>query len=149
MDRLNISKNNDWIGISSLAFNVWMILLEADSQFEKVILKQDNCQVEIIKLLNNSLLTLRNKSFSTSLAVTEKEYEKIKANLDVIHNKIRKKRPSKIEENELKRSKPAINRKRRIIPQSNIDLSSATDESTTMCDLSFLDIPPPPYSLQG
>ena len=125
-------------------------MLEADSQFEKVILKQDNWQVEIIKLLNNSLLTLRNKSFSTSLAVTEKEYEKIKANLDVIHNKIRKKRPSKIEENELKRSKPAINRKRRIIPQTNIDLSSATDESTTsMCDLSFLDIPPPPYSLQG
>ena len=96
IDRLNILKNKDWIGISPLVFNVWMTMLEADSQFEKVIIKQDNCQVEIIKLLNNSLLTLSNKSFSTSLAVTDKEYEKIKANLDVIREKIKKNDQTKL-----------------------------------------------------
>ena len=126
-----------------------MALLEAESQFEKVILKQDGCQIEIIKLLNNSLLTLSNKSFSSSVAVTEKEYEKIKANLDIIREKISRKKTGKIEENGMKRPKtvnikPTMSRKRRNIPQNNNEQSQTP---LPMCDLSFLEIPPPPYNI--
>lgn len=145
IDRINVSKDNDWIGISPLVFSVWMTMLEVNSQFEKIIIKQDGSQIEIIKLLNNSLLTLTSKAFVTSVAVTDKEYEKIRSNIDIIKEKISKKTSKKVDENDLKRVKATTSKKRKSV-QTIIERPSAP-----AFDLSFFEMgtPPPPYGIEG
>ena len=99
-----------------------MMVFDYDTKFEKVVLKQDGNQIEILKLCNNTLLTLTCKSFTTSVAVTEEEFEKIKANLVTIKEKMIPKQHNK-PECIRKRSK-SENDKKRKTTESIIEIPS-------------------------
>ena len=90
LNRITLTKGDDWIGISPVAFNVWIALYDFDTKYEKVSMKQNGCPLDIIKLANFTLLSMSNRSFSSSIVVTEREFEKIKLNLHESVEKISK-----------------------------------------------------------
>ena len=154
INRLSISKGNDWVSISPLAFKIWISLFDFDSKYEKVNLKQDGCSIEIIKLAKNSLLSISNKSFISSVAVTETEFEKIQANIETINDKIYKKttKNQEIVGKRVKSTKFDNSRKRKDAnlianapPLKRTDYISTND--LPPIDMSFMDFSaPPPYS---
>ena len=84
-------------------------------------MKQDDSCIEIIKLTNNSLLTLTNKNFSSSVVVTEREFSKIKSNIDIIREKISKKTQN---------SQENVPKKPRIL---NVRRKKEKNESESIC----------------
>ena len=139
LDRINITKNRDWIGISQLTLNIWLTLFDVESDFEKVTLKQDDCIIEIIKLSKISLLSLTNRNFSTSIVVTEKEIDKVRSNIDLIREKIKTmtKNPTK---------KPKIlNMKRKLVKNEVIlpPTNQIEETLTSPYELDFSSLPLP------
>ena len=140
LDRINITKNREWIGISHLTLNIWLSLFDVGSDFEKVSLKQDDCNIEILKLSKTTLLSLTGRNFSTFIVVTEKEIDKILKNIDLIREKIKTmvKNPNK---------KPRILSVKRK-NEKNVDNPSCTNPMETGNDSHFdfsqFTIPQPP-----
>ena len=145
LDRLNITKNRDWVGISPLALNIWISLFEVETDFEKISLKQDDSSIEIIKLTKTSLLSLTSRNFSTSIVVTEKEFDKIVKNIDFIREKIKT-----VAKNPVKKPK-ILNMKRKLAKNEEIPSppKQIDDPITSPYDFDSSNLPLPNAYVNG
>ena len=142
LNRITLTKGDDWIGISPVAFNVWIALYDFDTKYEKITMKQNGCPLEIIKLANISLLSMSNRSFSSSIVVTEREIEKIKLNLSEIREKISK--PQKLPKKIVTQPKRTTSKKRTNV-KSQVSPESMQPIQIPPFDISFMDTASPPY----
>ena len=67
MNRFSITKDKEFLSISPTVFMLLVTLADSESDYERISIQQNGSLVEIIKLVNNYLLTFTCKSLSSSL----------------------------------------------------------------------------------
>ena len=87
LDRLCVVKNDqNWISISQVVFEIWISLFKAESIYERVIVRQNAADVEIIKLETACQLTYISKHFQSGVTFSTEELKSIHENLDMIRS---------------------------------------------------------------
>ena len=89
LDRFSIIVNNEWISISKTAFELLNAISFSKNEFERVVIQQSGSEIEIIKLLENYLLTFRSKTLTTNQVLTKTVMEILNENHDRIINAVR------------------------------------------------------------
>ena len=57
MKRLSICKTDEWVSISVSAFNLWMVLIEGDDDYNEISIKQNNSYIEIKNFMHNFVIS--------------------------------------------------------------------------------------------
>ena len=70
LDRFSISANNEWISVSTTGFELLNAVSFSKNEFERFVIQQSGSEIEIIKLLENYLLTFRSKTLTTTQVLT-------------------------------------------------------------------------------
>ena len=87
LDRLCIVKDDQsWISISQVVFEIWISLFKAESIYERIIVRQNAADVEIIKIESACQLTYISKHFQSGVTFSTDELKSIHENLDVIRS---------------------------------------------------------------
>ena len=90
MNRLTITKGNEWISLSITSFNIFLNIVENSSSYERVIIRQNGSDVEVTCLMKNYNLTLTCKNFTTFLNFSELEGNLIRENIKIIKENLHK-----------------------------------------------------------
>ena len=73
MKRLSISKDTEWISLSTTSFNCWMAVIGGNEPYSEITIKQNNSTVNIIKLMNNFVLSFKGKNITSYIVIPEYE----------------------------------------------------------------------------
>ena len=88
MKRLSICKTDEWVSISVSAFNLWMVLIEGDDDYNEISIKQNNSYIEIKKLMQNFVISFIGKSVSSYVVISEYEAKRLLLKSDDIKHRI-------------------------------------------------------------
>ena len=89
LDRLSIIVNNEWISVSITAFELLHVVSFSKQEFERIVIQQSGSELEILKLLENYLLTFRSKTLTTCQVLTSSVMKILNEHHDRIINAVR------------------------------------------------------------
>ena len=90
LNRVNLTKGNEWISLSLTSFDIFLNLIQNDSIVEKVIIRQNGGDIEVLSLMKNYLVTLVCKNFTTYVTFPEIDGNKIRDNIPMIKENLHK-----------------------------------------------------------
>ena len=70
MKRFSILKNEEWISITHTSFRVMMVMMDAKSDFDRVVVNQQSSHLEIIQILKNFMLEFKCKNFTSIIVIS-------------------------------------------------------------------------------
>ena len=87
MDRFSASKDNEWISFSPTVFAIIVTIARSESKSERITVNQHGSYIEIIKILNNFMLSFTSKNLTSSLTL---ESESVKCLAESYENILEK-----------------------------------------------------------
>ena len=87
MDRFSASKENEWISFSPTVFAIIVTIARSESKSERITVNQHGSYIEIIKILNNFMLSFTSKNLTSSLTL---ESESVKCLAESYENILEK-----------------------------------------------------------
>ena len=67
MDRFSASKENEWISFSPTVFAIIVTIARSESKSERITVNQHGSYIEIIKVLDNFMVSFTSKNLTSSL----------------------------------------------------------------------------------
>ena len=67
MDRFSASKENEWISFSPTVFAIIVTITRSESKSERITVNQHGSYIEIIKVLDNFMVSFTSKNLTSSL----------------------------------------------------------------------------------
>ena len=87
MDRFSASKDNEWISFSPTVFAIIVTIARSESKSERITVNQHGSYIEIIKILNNFMVSFTSKNLTSSLTL---ESESVKCLAESYENILEK-----------------------------------------------------------
>ena len=87
MDRFSASKENEWISFSPTVFAIIVTIARSESKTERITVNQHGSYIEIIKVLNNFMVSFTSKNLTSSLTL---ESESVKCLAESYENILEK-----------------------------------------------------------
>ena len=87
MDRFSASKDNEWISFSPTVFAIIVTIARSESKSERITVNQHGSYIEIIKVLNNFMVSFTSKNLTSSLTL---ESESVKCLAESYENILEK-----------------------------------------------------------
>ena len=75
MDRFSASKDNEWISFSPTVFAIIVTIARSESKSERITVNQHGSYIEIIKVLNNFMVSFTSKNLTSSLTLESESVE--------------------------------------------------------------------------
>ena len=69
MGRFSVSKDNEWISFSPTVLTVVVAIARTQTRSERVIVNEQECHIEVIKVLGNFMVSVKSKDTTSSLTI--------------------------------------------------------------------------------
>ena len=84
LNRFSITKENEFLSLSPSSFQLLVTISRLDTEYEQITVRQHGSKIEIIKLLNNFLITFMSKTITSSVSLPGHIMESISTNYENI-----------------------------------------------------------------
>ena len=84
LNRFSITKENEFLSLSPSSFQLLVTISRLETEYEQISVRQHGSKIEIIKLLNNFLITFMSKTITSSVSLPGYIVESISTNYENI-----------------------------------------------------------------
>lgn len=90
LDQISLTKGKEWISLSLTSFEIFLNIIKNSSDYEKIGIRQNGGDIELLCLMKNYIVTFTCKSFSTDIIFSETDGNEIRENIEIIKESLRK-----------------------------------------------------------